>query len=161
VKTPGLYASGDTRAWSLYILGAPNQPGAVRTPSPAAGRVALHAIPSELLKPDPETATDAVARLSGVKRLTVKVPYRGPISIPTTEEGCRILHQRLKDRLARARAQFEQLARERAGSERLQAQIVDILWRWFIYGRPTESAQSPHPPPAQAAGGPGDRTSVE
>jgi hypothetical protein len=67
--------------------------------------------------------------------------YRGPISIPTTEEGCRILHQRLKDRLTRARARFEELARERAGSTRLQAQIVDILWHWFIYGGPTTSAQ--------------------
>ena len=67
--------------------------------------------------------------------------YRGPISIPTTEEGCRILHQKLLDRLARARAQFEELARERAGSERLQAQIVEILWRWFIHGRPASSAR--------------------
>ncbi len=86
--------------------------------------------------------------------------YRGPISIPTTEEGCRILHQKLLDRLARARAHFEELARERAGSERLQAQIVDILWRWFIYGRPTESAQDPDHPSRLAAGAPGDRTSV-
>ncbi|MGA2984948.1 MAG: hypothetical protein ABSG32_14140 [Terriglobia bacterium] len=68
-------------------------------------------------------------------------PYRGPISIPTTEEGCRILHQRLKDRLTRARAQFEQLARERAGSTRLQAQIVETLWRWFIHGGPKQSPQ--------------------
>ncbi len=67
--------------------------------------------------------------------------YRGPISIPTTEEGCRILHQKLQDRLTRARAQFEQLARERAGSERLQAQIVEILWRWFIHGHPASSAR--------------------
>jgi hypothetical protein len=69
--------------------------------------------------------------------------YRGPISIPTTEGGCRILHQKLLDRLARARAQFEQLARERAGSERLQAQIVEILWRWFIYGAPQNLRKTP------------------
>lgn len=66
--------------------------------------------------------------------------YRGPISIPTTEEGCRNLHKRLIERLTRARAQFEQLARERAGSERLQAQIVDTLWHWFLYGKPASSA---------------------
>lgn len=69
--------------------------------------------------------------------------YRGPISIPTTEERCRILHQKLLDRLARARAHFEELARERAGSTRLQAQIVEILWRWFIYGGPPKSPQHP------------------
>jgi len=67
--------------------------------------------------------------------------YRGPISTPSTEEGCRIFHKKLQDRLTRARAQFEQLARERAGSERMRAQIVEILWRWFIHGRPTSSAQ--------------------
>ena len=67
--------------------------------------------------------------------------YRGPISIPTTEEGCRNLHRKLLDRLARARAKFEELARERAGSERLQAQIVEILWRWFIHGGPPSPAQ--------------------
>jgi hypothetical protein len=67
--------------------------------------------------------------------------YRGPISIPATEEGCRILHKKLQDRLTRARARFEELARERAGSERMQAQIVEILWRWFIHGRPASTAQ--------------------
>jgi len=69
--------------------------------------------------------------------------YCGPISIPVTEEGCRNLLVRLQDRLTRARAHFEELARERAGSERLQAQIVEIPWRWFIYGGLTESAQNP------------------
>jgi hypothetical protein len=60
----------------------------------------------------------------------------GPISIPTTEEGCRILYERLQDRLARGRARIEALARERAGSERMRAQIVEILYRWFIHGAP-------------------------
>ncbi|MGA3213086.1 MAG: hypothetical protein ABSD20_17420 [Terriglobales bacterium] len=67
--------------------------------------------------------------------------YRGPISISTTEERCRILHQKLQDRLTRDRARFEELARERAGSPRLQAQIVEILWRWFIHGGPTAPTQ--------------------
>jgi hypothetical protein len=67
--------------------------------------------------------------------------YRGPISIPTTEEGCRNLHKKLQERLTRARARFEELARERAGSTRLQAQIVETLWRWFIHGGPKSTAQ--------------------
>ena len=66
--------------------------------------------------------------------------YRGPIAIPTTEEGCRNLHKRLIERLTYARAHFEQLARERAGSTRLQAQIVDTLWHWFLYGKPASPA---------------------
>jgi hypothetical protein len=65
---------------------------------------------------------------------------RGPISVPTTEEGCRIVYQRLQDRLARGRARIEELARERAGSDRMREQIVEILYRWFIHGRPTSSA---------------------
>ncbi len=67
--------------------------------------------------------------------------YRGPISIPTTEEACRSLHKRLIEHLARVRAEFERLARERAGSERLQAQIVDTLWGWFLYGGPPSPAK--------------------
>jgi 6-pyruvoyl-tetrahydropterin synthase len=61
---------------------------------------------------------------------------RGPISIPTTEEGCRILYQRLQDRLARAGAKFEELVRERAGSDRMRAQIVELLYHWFIHSFP-------------------------
>jgi hypothetical protein len=86
--------------------------------------------------------------------------YRGPISIPITEEGCRTLHLKLLDRLTRARAHFEELARERAGSTRLQAQIVDTLWHWFLYGRPEESAQDPHHPSVRAETAPDDVTSV-
>jgi hypothetical protein len=87
--------------------------------------------------------------------------YRGPISIPTTEERCRTLHQKLLDRLTYARARFEELARERAGSTRVQAQIVEILWRWFIYGGPEKSSQAPNRPSLSAVDGPGDGTSVE
>jgi hypothetical protein len=61
---------------------------------------------------------------------------RGPISIPTTEEGCRILYQSLQNRLSTARAKFEELARERAGSDKLREQVTALLHRWFIHGRP-------------------------
>ena len=57
-----------SRRWGFYIFGAPNQPGEVRTPSPAGGKAAPLVIPSELFQPDPETAIDAVARLSVVRR---------------------------------------------------------------------------------------------
>ena len=61
---------------------------------------------------------------------------RGPVSVPTTEEGCRILYQSLENRLSSARAKFEELAKERAGSDKLREQVVDVLHRWFIHGRP-------------------------
>ena len=62
---------------------------------------------------------------------------RGPVSVPTTEQGCRTLCQSLENRLSSARARFEELAKERAGSEKLREQVTELLHRWFIHGRPT------------------------
>lgn len=62
---------------------------------------------------------------------------RGPVSVPTTEEGCRTLYQSLVKRLSSARARFEELAKERAGSDKLREQVTEVLHRWFIHGRPT------------------------
>jgi hypothetical protein len=69
----GLRISAKLCVWSFYIFGAPNQPREVRTPSPAGGKAAPLVIPSELFQPDPETAIDAVARISVVRRQTVRV----------------------------------------------------------------------------------------
>ena len=74
-RTPRGHSRLAACAWSFYIFGAPNQLGEVRTPLPADGKLAPHAIPSELLQPDPETAIDAVARLSVVRRLYGHVTY--------------------------------------------------------------------------------------
>jgi hypothetical protein len=62
---------------------------------------------------------------------------RGPVSVPTTEQGCRALYQSLENRLPSARARFEQLAMERAGGDKLREQVTELLHRWFIHGRPT------------------------
>jgi hypothetical protein len=62
---------------------------------------------------------------------------RGPVSVPTTEQGCRTLYQSLESRLSSARARFEELAKERAGSDKLREQVTELLHRWFIHGRPT------------------------
>jgi hypothetical protein len=61
---------------------------------------------------------------------------RGPVSVPTTAEGCHTLYQSLESRLSNARARFEELAQERAGSEKLREQVTELLHRWFIHGRP-------------------------
>ena len=61
---------------------------------------------------------------------------RGPVSVPATEHGCRTLYQSLESRLSSARAKFEELAQERAGSEKLREQVIELLHRWFIHGRP-------------------------
>ncbi|MBZ5672075.1 MAG: N-6 DNA methylase [Acidobacteriia bacterium] len=62
---------------------------------------------------------------------------RGPVSVPTTEQGCHTLYQSLESRLSIARAKFEELAQERAGSEKLREQVTELLHRWFIHGHPT------------------------
>ncbi|MGB9485421.1 MAG: hypothetical protein WCD04_04820 [Terriglobia bacterium] len=36
-----------------------------------------------------------------------------------------------------AKAKFEELAKERAGSDNLREQVTELLHRWFIHGRPT------------------------
>jgi hypothetical protein len=62
---------------------------------------------------------------------------RGPVSVPTTEERCRTVYQSLENRLSSGRAKFEELAKERAGSDKLREQVTELLYRWFIHGRPT------------------------
>lgn len=61
---------------------------------------------------------------------------RGPVSIPVTEKECVALSRTLSDRLAAARTRFAELAEERAGTDKLRAQVVDQLNRWFVHGRP-------------------------
>jgi hypothetical protein len=68
---------------------------------------------------------------------------RGPVSIPATENKCHALSRDLEKRLATAKSRFEEMAQERAGSEKLREQVVELLHRWFIHGPPaTKSAGS-------------------
>ncbi|MBI1955938.1 MAG: SAM-dependent DNA methyltransferase [Acidobacteria bacterium] len=60
---------------------------------------------------------------------------RGPVSLPATGKECAVLARMLESRLSEAKARFEELASERAGTDRLRAQVVDQLHRWFIHGR--------------------------
>lgn len=61
---------------------------------------------------------------------------RGPVSVPAAEGECRFLVQSLAARLCAARERFEELARERAGSDKLREQVVELLYRWFLRGKP-------------------------
>jgi hypothetical protein len=61
---------------------------------------------------------------------------RGRVSIPATENKCHALSRDLERRLTTARARFEEMAQERAGSEKLREQVVELLHRWFIHGNP-------------------------
>jgi hypothetical protein len=65
---------------------------------------------------------------------------RGPVSIPATENKCHALSRDLEKRLTTARSRFEEMAQERAGSDKLREQVVDLLYRWFIHGPPAKTA---------------------
>lgn len=77
--------------WSFGIFGAPNQPGKVRTRSPAGGKAAPLVIPSQLFLPDPETAIDAVAPLSVVRRQISQVVARRYGKFPDVDSGQELL----------------------------------------------------------------------
>ena len=61
---------------------------------------------------------------------------RGPVSLPATEKECWKLGQMLHTRLTTARSKFEELAQQRAGSDKLREQVMDLLTRWFVHGPP-------------------------
>jgi hypothetical protein len=61
---------------------------------------------------------------------------RGPVSMPSAVKDCRALLEILNARLAAAKAKFEELAGERAGSEKLREHVIELLNRWFIHGKP-------------------------
>jgi len=61
---------------------------------------------------------------------------RGSVPIPDTEEKCGKLLPEFEAHLARARKRFAELAAERAGTAKMRQGIEDILWHWFIHGRP-------------------------
>lgn len=96
-----------------------------------------------------ESATLFFGKNSGVNRvcanraeaellaLIAREGLRGPVPVPRTEKECAALLQKLSARIAAARARFDELAEERAGTDKLRAQVVDQLNRWFVHGRPT------------------------
>ncbi len=60
---------------------------------------------------------------------------RGPVLLPTTEKECNQLSKLLAARLTEGRKKLEQLADQRAGTDKLREQVLEILQRWFIQGK--------------------------
>lgn len=63
----------------------------------------------------------------------------GWIKLPAKQDSCVELHRELTERIHAARTRFIELAESRTSDPRLQAQIIDLLMRWFVLGR----AESP------------------
>ncbi len=62
---------------------------------------------------------------------------RGPVSVPMNPRACEQVSAQLRKRLDEASSRFEELAQQYAGSDKLREQLVDLLQRWFIEGKPT------------------------
>ncbi|HEX8069902.1 MAG TPA: N-6 DNA methylase [Pyrinomonadaceae bacterium] len=61
---------------------------------------------------------------------------RGPVSIPRTEKECARLAQSLEARLTEGKGKLEEIAKQYAGAEKLREQVLTILTRWFLQGKP-------------------------
>jgi hypothetical protein len=67
---------------------------------------------------------------------------RGSVNVPATAGGCEDLKQRVEQRIAAAKARFEELAQTRTSLEEKQTEVVDLLLRWFALGRPASGGQT-------------------
>jgi type I restriction-modification system DNA methylase subunit len=65
----------------------------------------------------------------------VNLGLHGPLALPVGARECREHLARLDTRLEQARAEFEQLAESRGGSEKTRAEVVELLMHWLIHGR--------------------------
>jgi len=63
----------------------------------------------------------------------------GPVTVPLGKEACRAVLGRMKDRIERANAHFGELAESRTSDDRIRAQLIEVLERWYIQGKRTKN----------------------
>ena len=61
----------------------------------------------------------------------------GEVKIPDSPKACSELLAKIKTRIADATQRFEELASSRTGDQNMQAQLMELLGRWFVGGRET------------------------
>jgi methylase of polypeptide subunit release factors len=67
----------------------------------------------------------------------------GQVKVPAAlSPGLKVL-DRVDRRVEGARTRFKELAESRTGDERVQAQLVEVLERWFVVGRETPKPGAP------------------
>ncbi|MBI4578648.1 MAG: hypothetical protein HY718_03045, partial [Planctomycetes bacterium] len=71
---------------------------------------------------------ELVARLAGLG-------VTGEVKIPAGLEACLKLLDHVNVRMAKAAARFNELAASRTSDERVRAQLVEVLERWFVLGQ--------------------------
>jgi len=77
---------------------------------------------------------ELVARLA-------ELGFRGKVSVCGTEESCRKTMAELEAQLQAAVREFETIASERVADDRKRAEIVALLMRWRIHGKPRSGAR--------------------
>ncbi len=68
----------------------------------------------------------------------------GSVNISPTAGGCEDIKQRVEQRITAAKARFEELAQTRTSLSEKQTEVVDLLLRWFVLGRPGSGGQTIH-----------------
>jgi len=59
----------------------------------------------------------------------------GKVKLPSEAEACAKVLARLSARMEKTRVRFKELAESRTGDERIQAQLNEILFRWYVLGK--------------------------
>jgi hypothetical protein len=63
---------------------------------------------------------------------------RGAVLVPVAPNDCRELSAELATRLSQIKERLDTLTETRAGSDKLRAQVFDLMYDWSIFGRHTE-----------------------
>ena len=82
-------------------------------------------------------AAELVARLA-------ELGVAGPVRVPKSDDAALKLLDGLNARHAKAVARLTELAASRSGDVQQQEQIVAVLMRWFVQGRPGAAADRTH-----------------
>ncbi len=62
------------------------------------------------------------------------VGIRGPVALPKDAATCAACLAELRERQARMRERFAELARTRTGNDALQRKVTDLLLHWYMHG---------------------------
>jgi hypothetical protein len=66
----------------------------------------------------------------------------GAVNVPPGPDDCAQLKAKIEERTASAKSRFEELARTRTNLEGKQDEVVGVLLRWFVLGRPASAAKA-------------------
>jgi methylase of polypeptide subunit release factors len=72
-------------------------------------------------------------------KLLADLGIHGAVNVPPKPDVCAELKTKIEQRTTLAKSRFEDLARTRTNLEGKQAEVVDLLLRWYVLGRPVST----------------------